>query len=64
MVQIYKEDPVKDMGTQYALIYSPFGNQCPFKLESGFWLYHDGINGHYGWKVAAANEINVICLKE
>ena len=63
MGQIYMEDPIKDIGSNMALIYSPFGNQCPFKLESGFWLYHD-INGYYGWKVAEANEINVKCLKE
>ena len=58
--QFWLLGPLEFHGTLYALIYSPFGNRCPFNLESGFWLYHHFTNG---WTVAATNEINIKCLK-
>ena len=58
--QVWIIGPVEYSGTMYGMIYSGFGNKCPFKLESGFWHYYDVFNG---WTMAAANEINVECLK-
>ena len=47
------------IGTNVAAIYSNFGNQCPFDLQSEFWKYYNIGNGFI---YAGVNEINVKCL--
>ena len=50
---------IGDIGIDAAAIYSNFGNQCPFDLQSEFWKYYDAGNGFI---YAGVNEINVKCL--
>ena len=52
------EDPIKDMGSIYALIYSPFGNQCPFNQPSEMWSYWVDNS----WTSAGVGEITVACM--
>ena len=47
------------IGTDWAGIYSNFGNRCPFDLSSEHWRYHHPLNG---WIDAAPDNINVECL--
>ena len=51
---------LENIGTNLAVLFTGFGNQCPFNLQSVFWNYYDGL----GWlAVPEKYLVNIDCLK-